>query len=317
MPQNFAVLGVGGFVAPRHLKAIADTGNRLVAAADPNDSVGVLDRHGFDVAFFRDVAGLRKHLEGRRRGPEAGRVHWLSVCTPNDLHAAHCLLGLESGADVICEKPLVLDPAQLASLEKAERATGRRIATVLQLRMHPKLLELARSLAADPRPREVSLTYVTARGPWYAASWKGDEARSGGIAANIGVHFFDLLLWLFGAAAECRVQLSDGRRMAGYLELARARLTWFLSVDPSDLPFEAVPGGRASYRSITIDGKEVEFSEGFTDLHTRVYEETLAGRGFGLTVVRPSVELVDRIRRAPVSPGGPAMHPLLAAPGPR
>lgn len=314
MPKNFAVLGVGGFVAPRHLKAIADTGNRLVAAADPNDSVGLLDRHGFDVAYFRDVDAFERHLQALRRRPETERIHWVSVCSPNDLHAAHCRLGLEAGASVICEKPLVLDPAQLGPLEEAERRTGGRVATVLQLRLHPQLRELRMSLASDRRRtrHDVSLTYITARGPWYAASWKGDEARSGGLAGNVGVHFFDLLLWLFGSAGECHVHLSNGRRMAGLLELEGARVTWFLSVDPSDLPFRAVPGVRTSHRSIIVDGREIEFSEGFTDLHTHVYEEALAGRGFSIDTVRPTVEIVQRIRRTPVSRARATAHPLLS-----
>ena len=311
--KNFAVTGVGGFVAPRHLQAIEATRNRVVAAVDPHDAVGVLDRFGFDVRFFTEYERFDRHLEKLRRGPEDQQVHYVSVCAPNYLHDAHCRLGLRIGADVICEKPLVINPWNLEPLEELEAETGKRVYSVLQLRHHPKLQALRQSLLARAGgpPREVELTYITARGSWYQSSWKGNPEKSGGIAANIGIHFFDLLLWLFGPATETRLHLAEPTRMAGYLELERARVRWFLSVAPGDLPFETAPGQRSTYRSITLDGEEIEFTEGFTDLHTRVYEEILAGNGFGIDEARPAIELAHRIRTAaPVAPDHTA-HPLL------
>ena len=296
--MNFALTGAAGFVAPRHLKAIEDTGNRLVAAVDPHDAVGVLDRYSFDVRFFTEFERFDRHLEKLRRGPESERVDYVSICSPNYLHDAHIRLALRIGAHAICEKPLVINPWNLDALEELEGETGRRVFTVLQLRLHPDLVALKERLAADPgRQHEVRLTYVTARGGWYDVSWKGHEDRSGGIATNIGIHFFDLLIWLFGPVAACEVHLRQERRMAGYLELARARVRWFLSTDRSDLPVAPTPGLRNTFRSITVDDHEVEFSDGFTGLHTRVYESVLAGRGFGIAEGRPAIELSHRIRQ--------------------
>lgn len=311
MVKNFAVIGVAGYIAPRHLKAIRDTGNRLVAAVDPNDSVGVLDQFGFDVRFFTEIERFDRHLEKLRRGPEEERVHFVTVCSPNYLHDAHCRLGLRVGANVICEKPLVINPWNLDALQALEDEAGGKINTILQLRAHPKLLKLREALLKQSGndQHDVVLTYVTARGGWYHVSWKGSLEKSGGIATNIGIHLFDLLLWLFGEASECRVYHSDSRRMAGFLELRRARVNWFLSVDAADLPFEVTPGAHSSFRSIRIDGEEIEFTEGFTDLHTRVYEETLAGRGFGIDEARPSIDLVYRIRTAPILPASDWNHP--------
>ncbi len=312
--RNFALTGVAGFVAPRHLQAIQATGNRLVAACDPHDAVGVLDRYSFDVRYFREFERFDRHLEKLRRGPEADRVHFVSVCSPNYLHDAHVRFALRIGADAVCEKPLVINPWNLDALADLEAETGRRAYTVLQLRVHPQLAALRERLAAERgRPRhDVRLAYVTARGPWYAASWKGDEERSGGVVVNIGIHLFDLLLWLFGAAEDCVVHERGPRRAAGALELDRARVRWFLSTEASDLPFEPVPGGRTTHRSITVDGQEIEFSDGFADLHTRVYEDVLAGRGFGIADARPSIELASRIRRADPTPSDERRHPLLA-----
>lgn len=311
--KNFAITGVGGYIAPRHLKAIYDTGNRLVAALDPKDSVGLLDRYSFDTRFFTEFERFDRHLEKLRRGAEEERVHILSICAPNYLHDAHCRLALRVGADVICEKPLVINPWNLDALEELEAEFGRRIYTVLQLRLHPKLLELRQRLLQETshQQHEVILTYITARGNWYHNSWKGDPDKSGGVATNIGVHFFDLLLWLFGEAGDCRVYHSDAERMSGFLELERARVRWFLSIDPADLPFPVEPGKKSTYRSITIDGQEVEFTDGFTDLHSRVYEETLAGRGFGIEAARPSINLVHCIRHASISSPNSMAHPLL------
>jgi UDP-N-acetyl-2-amino-2-deoxyglucuronate dehydrogenase len=311
MSKNFAVIGVGGYIAPRHLRAIRDTGNSLVAAVDPKDSVGILDQFSFDVSFFTEIERFDRHLEKLRRGPEEKRVHYISVCSPNYLHDAHCRLALRIGADAICEKPLVINPWNFEALEELEAETGHCIHTVLQLRVHPELIKLKRSLQEESRPRDVVLTYVTSRGPWYHVSWKGQQDKSGGVATNIGVHFFDLLLWLFGPAADVRVYHSDQSRMSGFMELERARVRWFLSVNSDDLPPQAKAAGKTTYRSITVDGAEVEFSEGFTDLHTRVYEETFAGRGFGIAEARPSIDLTYRIRTALISAKDENAHPFL------
>lgn len=316
MPKNFAITGVGGYIAPRHLKAIRETGNRLVAAVDPKDSVGMLDQFGFETRFFTEFERFDRHLEKLRRGPEAQRVDYLSICAPNYLHDAHCRAALRVGAHAICEKPLVINPWNLKPLEELEAETGRRIYNVLQLRVHPKLVQLREQLiqARGRGQRDVVLTYVTARGPWYHVSWKGQIEKSGGVATNIGIHLFDLLLWLFGAAGECHVHHSDSQRIAGFLELEHARVRWFLSVDHRDLPFAAEPGKRTTFRSITVDGEELEFTEGFTDLHTRIYEEVLAGRGFGIADARPSIELVHRLRTAALSTREQELlHPFLAA----
>ena len=304
---------MAGFIAPRHLKAIKDTGNKLVAAVDPHDSVGILDQSCFDVRFFTEFERFDRHLAKLRRGPEEQRVHYMSICSPNYLHDAHCRLALRVGADAICEKPLVINPWNLDALQDLEEETGRKIYTILQLRVHPKLISLKEKLLKDngSRQHKVCLTYVTSRGAWYHVSWKGSIEKSGGVSTNIGVHFFDLLLWLFGKAGECRVYHSDPKKMSGYLELERARVKWFLSVDPHDLPYEAAPGVRSTYRSITIDGEEIEFTDGFTDLHTRVYEEVLAGRGFGIDEARQSINLVYRIRTASLSPLDDMAHPFL------
>lgn len=311
MTKNFAVIGVGGYIAPRHLRAIRDTDNRLVAAVDPKDSVGILDQYSFDVKFFTEIERFDRHLEKLRRGPEETRVHFISVCSPNYLHDAHCRLALRVGADVICEKPLVINPWNFDALEEIESETNHRVHTVLQLRLHPELVKLKKTLQEEGEQHDVMLTYITSRGPWYHVSWKGQSDKSGGVATNIGVHFFDLLLWLFGPTANLRVYYSDNSRMSGFIELEHARVRWFLSVDSQDLPHQAKAAGKTTYRSITVDGREVEFSEGFTDLHTRVYEETLAGRGFGITEARPSIELTYAIRAAPISPKDDCAHPLL------
>jgi UDP-N-acetyl-2-amino-2-deoxyglucuronate dehydrogenase len=315
-PLNFACIGVGGYIAPRHLRAIRDTGNRLVAAVDPKDSVGILDQYSYDVRFFTEIERFDRHLEKLRRGPAENRIHWVSVMTPNYLHDAHCRLAMRVGADVICEKPLVINPWNLDQLESLEQETGRRIHTVLQLRLHPALIKLKAELtqAALSQPdvqHDVMLTYITSRGPWYQVSWKGDEQKSGGIAVNIGIHFFDLLLWLFGPSADVRLHQADSQRMSGFIELERARVRWYLSINPADLPFPLQPGHKSTYRSITVDGQEIEFTEGFTDLHTRVYEETLAGRGFGIADARPSITLTQRIRTSPLTDPGSLRHPFL------
>jgi UDP-N-acetyl-2-amino-2-deoxyglucuronate dehydrogenase len=312
--KNFAITGVGGFVAPRHLQAIRDTGNRLVAAVDPHDAVGVLDRYSFQVRFFSEIERFDRHLEKLRRGVEAERVHYVSICSPNYLHDAHIRLALRVGADAICEKPLVINPWNLEALQELERETGRRVTTILQLRVHPDLIALRDRLAAErpSRPHDVCLTYITARGPWYDVSWKGKDERSGGLVTNIGIHFFDLVVWLFGAVRHSDLHLSGEKRMAGWLELERANVRWFLSTDTRDLPFQPQPGSKTTFRSITVDGQEIEFSEGFANLHTRVYEEALAGRGFGIDEARPSIELTSNLRRAQTKTANPERrHPQL------
>lgn len=311
--KNFAVIGIAGFVAPRHLTAIKDTGNRLVAATDPNDSVGILDRYSFEVRFFREIERFDRFLERLKRGSEESRVHYVTVCSPNYLHDAHVRLALRTGADAICEKPLVINPWNLDALEELEQETGQRVYTILQLRLHPALVALKEQLAQETerRKREVTLTYITARGSWYDVSWKGSEERSGGVAANIGIHFFDMLIWLFGGVQRSEVHLRETRRMGGLLELENATVRWFLSVESGDLPFPVQPGVRMTYRSITVDGAELEFTEGFADLHTRVYERTLAGQGFGIADARPAIELVHQIRTDALASDLADAHPIV------
>ena len=316
VPRNFALTGAAGYIAPRHLQAIRDTGNRLVAAVDPHDSVGVLDRFGFDVRFFTEIERFDRHLEKLRRGPESERVHYVTICSPNYLHDSHIRLALRGGADVICEKPIVINPWNLDALRELEAETGGRVNTVLQLRLHPDLIALRqRVLQRGGDQHDVLLTYVTARGPWYDVSWKGSEERSGGIVTNIGIHLLDLLLWLFGPVVRCDVHLREPHRMAGFVELEGARVRWFLSTDRADLPVVAGQGtAKSTFRSISVDGHQVEFSDGFTDLHTRVYEEALAGRGFGIEDSRPAVELSHRIRQAPVvTAAASTAHPILTS----
>ena len=311
--MNFAMTGVAGYIAPRHLRAIRDTGHVLVAALDPSDSVGVLDQFSLGVKFFDHFERFERHLEKLHAGSSEQRVHYLSVCAPNYVHDTHCRLGLRLGADIICEKPLVINPWNLDELARAEVESGHRINTVLQLRVHPKLVALRQELLRSEASgrHDVCLTYVTGRGAWYHVSWKGSEEQSGGIATNIGIHLFDLLLWLFGSAENAEVHHRDRNSVAGSFELERARVRWFLSVDPGDLPFPAEPGKRTTYRSIQIDGDEMDFTEGFADLHTRVYEETLAGRGFGIDDVRPATELTYRIRMAELAARRDNAHPYM------
>jgi UDP-N-acetyl-2-amino-2-deoxyglucuronate dehydrogenase len=313
-PFNFALIGVGGYIAPRHLKAIRDTGNRLVAAIDPKDSVGLLDQFWFDVEFFTEIERFDRHLEKLRRASEAEKVQYVSICSPNYLHDAHCRLALRIGADVICEKPLVINPWNLEPLQEIEAETHRKINTILQLRVHPELLKLKARLDQEGSDtcHDVVLSYVTSRGNWYHVSWKGQMEKSGGVATNIGIHFFDLLIWLFGAVQDTKVYHSDSERMSGFIQLERARVRWFLSVDHKDLPLAAKQAKKTTFRSITVDGQEVEFSEGFTDLHTRVYENTLAGNGFGINDARPSIELTHHIRHSEISPIDTFAHPFLA-----
>ena len=314
--RNFALIGAAGYVAPRHMKAIVDTGNKLIVALDKSDSVGVLDSFSYDVAFFSEFERFDRHAEKLRRQGEDARLHFVSICGPNYLHDAHIRFALRIGADAVCEKPLVLNPWNLDALSELEEESGRRIYNILQLRLHPALVALKDKYAnceADKRPL-VELTYITSRGNWYFHSWKGEVEKSGGVATNIGIHFFDMLMWIFGKPLNREVHLSDPRRMSGFLELENADVRWFLSVDRRDLPDEAIAEGKTTFRSVKVDREEVEFSSGFVDLHTAVYREILDGRGFGIEDARPSIELVYNLRNAPVRRGGSDRWHRLAVP---
>jgi UDP-N-acetyl-2-amino-2-deoxyglucuronate dehydrogenase len=294
------------------MRAIAETGNTLVAALDPKDSVGVLDQHFPDAHFFVEFERFDRHVDKlRRRGTP---IAFVSVCSPNYLHDAHVRFGLRAGANVICEKPLVLNPWNVDALADFERESGRRVYTILQLRLHPviaALRERTQARAAGSPKVDVELTYVTSRGRWYHTSWKGDVARSGGVATNIGVHFFDMLQWVYGPVQESRVHLRTESAAAGYLELDGARVRWFLSIDAEDLPSSARARGQRTFRSIRIGGDELEFSEGFTDLHTASYRELLGGAGFGLHDAKPSIELVHALRETELSGGTSLVHPMV------
>lgn len=313
MAKNFALIGAGGFVAPRHMKAIKETGNNLIAAVDPSDSVGVLDSYFTDVRFFVEFERFDRHIEKLRRQAEKDRVQYVSICSPNYLHDAHVRFALRVGADAICEKPLVLNPWNLDALAELEQESKHKVYTVLQLRLHPALIALRDKLLKEKRnhKHDVCLTYVTSRGRWYLVSWKGQVDRSGGLPTNIGIHFFDLLAWLFGPVQESEVHHSEATKVGGYLELERARVTWLLSIDHDDLPETARREGKSTFRSITIDEEEVEFSGGFTDLHTMVYKDILNGGGFGLDDARPSIELVHDIREAAPVGIKERSHPIL------
>ncbi len=313
MPSNFALTGASGYIAPRHLKAIKETGNILVAAVDPHDSVGVLDSYFKDVRFFTEFERFDRHVERLRRQNSHKAVNYVSICSPNYLHDAHARFALRVGASAICEKPLVLNPWNVDALQELEEESEGRIYTVLQLRVHPALLALREKLkqAKKNTRHEVELTYITSRGPWYLVSWKGQLERSGGLATNIGIHFFDLLMWLFGEVQYSNVHLSTPTAVGGYIELKNAGVKWYLSIDSANLPAEAQDRGQPTYRSITIDGEEIEFSGGFTDLHTLVYQEVLAGRGFTLDDARPSIVLVHSIRNAKPTGIDADSHPML------
>jgi UDP-N-acetyl-2-amino-2-deoxyglucuronate dehydrogenase len=295
--KSYALIGAAGYIAPRHMRAIADTGGKLAVAYDPNDSVGIMDSHFPDAEFFTEFELFDREVDQlRRRG---SKIDYMSICSPNYLHDAHCSFALRAGSDAICEKPLVLNPRNIDELAEIERDTGRRISTILQLRVHPTILALRERFANSNRRHKVELTYITSRGRWYHASWKGHEAKSGGVATNIGVHFFDMLSFVFGPVSRNEAHLREDERAAGSLECERADISWFLSLDRNDLP-DSVKGKKTTFRSIAVDGEEVEFSEGFTDLHTRSYEEIIAGRGFRLDEVRPSIDIVSTFRTAPI-----------------
>ncbi len=335
--HNFALIGAAGYIAPRHLEAVRQTGNRLVAATDPCDSVGILDRYGFDISYFREIERFDRFLDRSRRSRGGEQVEYVSICTPNYLHDAHIRIALRNGCHAICEKPLVINPWNLDALAELEHESGRRVFNVLQLRLHPDLMALKQRLdqaagggdpgvtggrppveagAALPEPErvhEVELAYVTGRGRWYDYSWKGQEDRSGGVSVNIGIHLFDLLIWLFGEPLQVQVHLRESRRMAGVLRLRRARVRWLLSVNMEDVPAAVRGAGRTTYRCLRMDGGEVEFSDGFADLHTEVYRRILTGDGFGIADARPSIDLTYRIRMGAVESNGDALQAILDA----
>ena len=308
--MNFALIGAAGFVAPRHIQAIYETGHRLIAATDPHDSVGVLDRYFDDVRYFPEIERFDRHLEKLRRAGSDARAHYVSICSPNYLHDAHVRLTLRLGAHAICEKPLVIEPWNLDYLEQLEEESATRVYTVLQLRTHERLAGIKQALRETiPSSRlRVRLTYISPRGPWYNVSWKGTEERSGGIAMNIGVHFFDLLIWLYGEPDKIEVHLKEPRKMAGFLELKNAEVEWFLSVDRGD--FSDAFGTGGVVRSMRVEGREIDFSKGFQQLHTKVYEQILAGEGFGIADARPSISLVHRLRETPVVKPSCGCHPM-------
>ncbi|MDD5134766.1 MAG: Gfo/Idh/MocA family oxidoreductase [Phycisphaerae bacterium] len=310
--KRFALIGVAGYIAPRHLKAIKDTGNILVAALDKSDSVGVLDSYFPDTDFFTEFERFDRHLEKLRLADEKEAVDFVTICSPNYLHDAHVRFALRIGAGAICEKPLVLNPWNIDALEEIESQSKGRINTILQLRLHPAIIELKKKVEAGKKDKihDVDLTYITSRGRWYQFSWKGSVEKSGGVATNVGIHFFDMLAWIFGGVKKNIVHLSQPTRAAGVLELDRARVRWFLSLEKSDLPFK--PEGKpATYRSMKIDEQEFEFSDGFAQLHTESYKKILAGEGFTTKDVTASVQMASDIRRAEAVGLKGDYHPIL------
>lgn len=314
MSKRFALIGAGGYIAPRHMKAIKETGNDLVAAIDKNDSVGIMDSYFPGADFFTEFERFDRHLEKLKRAQQP--VDFMSICSPNYLHDSHMRFGLRLGADVICEKPLVLNPWNIDALQEIELETNKKVNTILQLRLHPKVQELRKKIQSENAPHkyEVDLVYITSRGKWYFTSWKGDLQKSGGIATNIGVHFYDLLGWLFGKVQQNIVHVQQHDRVAGYLEYEQARVRYFLSINEQTLPQELLDAGKKTFRSLQIGGEEFEFSEGFGDLHTVSYQEILKGNGFGLNESKQSIEIVHNIRNAqPVGLVGD-YHPLASKP---
>ena len=308
---NFALIGVAGYIAVRHVRAIKETENRLVASLDRFDSVGFLDSYFPDADFFTEFERFDRHIAKLNR--QGTKVNYVSICSPNYLHDSHIRFALRNGADAICEKPLVLNPWNIDALGDYEKETGKKVWNILQLRLHPAIIELREQVKNGPPDKiyDVDLSYITSRGNWYHFSWKGDEEKSGGVATNIGVHFFDMLSWIFGDVKQNVVHLLKKEKAAGYLELERARVRWFLSIDYDDIPQGIKKNNQRTYRSITVDGKEIEFSGGFTDLHTISYEKILKGKGFGLETGRNSIQTVYNIRNTtPVGLKGD-YHPII------
>ena len=312
--KNFAIIGVGGYIAPRHLKAIKDTGNNLLSAYDRFDSVGIMDSYFPDAAFFTEQELFDRH--NTKLQESATKLDFVSVCTPNYLHDAHTRYGLRLGCDVICEKPMVLNPWNIDALEKVEKETGHHVYNILQLRLHDSIVALKKKIDEGPQDKvyDVDLTYITSRGKWYYTSWKGDEHKSGGVATNIGVHFYDMLSWIFGDVQENVVHVASHDRVAGFLRLKKARVRYFLSINADHLPENAVQGEKRTYRTIMIDGDEFEFSAGFTELHTKSYEKILSGEGFRISEARNCINIVHSIRNAkPIGLKGD-YHPLAKYP---
>jgi len=310
-PKNFGIIGVAGYIAVRHLHAIKETGNNLLASLDKFDSVGRIDSYFPDSDFFVEFERFDRHFDKLKR--TGTKIDYVSICSPNYLHDSHIRFALRHQAEAICEKPIVLNPWNIDALQEIENETGHKIYTVLQLRLHPKILELREKIRNGPKGKvyDIDMTYVTSRGNWYSISWKGDIQKSGGVATNIGIHFFDMLSWIFGDTRKNIVHISETNKAAGYLELENARVRWFLSLDYKDIPLSFKKSGKRTYRSVTVNGEEIEFSEGFADLHTLTYQEILAGRGFGLKEARQSVETAYNIRNSkPIGLQGD-YHPIL------
>jgi UDP-N-acetyl-2-amino-2-deoxyglucuronate dehydrogenase len=297
--KQFALIGAAGYIAPRHMKAIKETGNHLGAAMDTNDSVGVIDSYFPEADFFVEFERFERHIS-KLRYEQNFTLDYVSICTPNYLHDSHIRFALRHEADAICEKPLVLNPWNLDALQRMEKESNQKVYNILQLRVHQSIIELKKKIESSPKDKvfDVDLTYLTSRGNWYYTSWKGDHSKSGGIATNIGVHFYDMLSWIFGDVKENVVHVQTHDRASGYLEFERARVRWFLSINYDVLPTEIKEKGQRTYRSITIEGEELEFSGGFTDLHTRVYEGIIDGNGYGLEDARQAIEIVHDIRNA-------------------
>jgi len=313
--ENFALIGAAGYIAPRHMRAIKETGNKLVAAYDPYDGVGVIDSYSPDTKFFVEFERFDRYLE-KLKYDQGINMDYISITSPNYLHDAHIRAALRRGANAICEKPLVLNPWNIEGLQRMAQETGKKIYTILQLRLHPVIIALKEKIKAATRDKvyDIDLTYITSRGNWYYTSWKGDITKSGGIATNIGIHFFDMLTWIFGDAKENIVNLHTHDRASGILLLENARVRWFLSINNETLPKEAKERGKTTFRSITVEGEEIEFSEGFTDLHTKSYEEILKGNGFGIEHARKSIEIVYDIRnQTPIGIKGD-YHPFALKP---
>ncbi|TXD48934.1 Gfo/Idh/MocA family protein [Polaribacter sp. IC073] len=310
--KNFALIGAAGYIAPRHLKAIQDTNNNLIAALDKFDSVGVMDRYFPNADFFVEFERFDRYIEKLKRNQNIN-LDYVSICTPNYLHDSHIRMALRRGADAICEKPIVLNPWNIDALAAIEKESEGKINTILQLRLHDAIIALKNNvdLTNKKNKYDIDLTYITSRGKWYDISWKGDEAKSGGIATNIGVHFYDMLSWIFGDVQENVVHLREKNKAAGYLEFENARVRWFLSIDEHDLPKEIKEKQQRTFRSITIDNEELEFSNGFTELHTESYKKILLNKGFGLEEVRSSIEIVHDIRNTGIATSG-EKHPFLS-----
>lgn len=308
--KNFAMIGAAGYIAPRHMKAIKDTKNNLVAALDTFDSVGIIDSYFPNADFFVEFERFDRHIEKLKR--KGTKIDFVSVCSPNYLHDSHIRFGLRHGADVICEKPIVLNPWNIEALEEIEKETGKNIYNILQLRLHPSVIALKKQIEEGPKDRiyDIDLTYLTSRGHWYYTSWKGDTSKSGGIATNIGVHFYDMLMWIFGGVKKNVVHVHTHDRASGYLELERARVRWFLSINYDLIPKEIKEKGMRTYRSIKIGEQEFEFSGGFTELHTRSYEEVLKGNGFRISEARNAIQIVHDIRNAEAAGVKEDAHPL-------